>query len=378
MCRGLSILFIAIVFVVSHSNGQPVQERYLSPDGKYAIEIVGNGTGFFIGNDGWILTCNHVVSGADRVEIMISTGKTSQGAIVDQDPEHDLALLRVQDEAPAVVPIALDQPAVGDEIYTLGFPVPELEGFNPKLTSGIINSLTGARDDPDDLQISAPVQPGNSGGAVISEQGSLVGIASARLKEGVFLEQTDVLPQNVNYAKKASLALALIKSHGISPEVTLFQTKKEAFHNLSKATVFILVYSRASTPSESPSLIAPGQNEQESKNRIAGMVRKFVAASSSGTSLPSPASFYADEVFYDGKAVKREFIRQELEAYYRKWPQRSYTLISGPFVDHPQTQEDSTVTYEISFLVRNAQRAVQGKAAYQLTVEVKGGRAVDD
>jgi hypothetical protein len=48
---------------------------------------------------------------------------------------------------------------------TLGFPVPSIEGFNPKLTDGIISSLTGLRDDPDDIQITTPVQPGNSGGA---------------------------------------------------------------------------------------------------------------------------------------------------------------------------------------------------------------------
>jgi hypothetical protein len=126
----------------------PASTKRISPEIAGEV-LVGNGTGFFVGKRGWILTCYHVVSAADQLQVLISNRQILRCTIVDKDSEHDLALLRVQDGAPAVVPIALDQPALGDDIYTLGFPVPELEGFNPKLTSGIINSLTGPLDDPD-------------------------------------------------------------------------------------------------------------------------------------------------------------------------------------------------------------------------------------
>lgn len=237
----------------------PLRFQALFPPPEIAPEgLVGSGTGFFVGKQGWILTCNHGINDADQVKVVISNGETLLAAVVDKDAKHDLALLRVQREAPAVVPVLLDQSfldqsaALGDEIYTLGFPDPELEGFNPKLTSGIINSRTGPADDPDYLQISAAVQPGNSGGAVIAEQGYLVGIVSGKLKEGVFLKETDVLPQNLNYASKASLARTLLEDQNVALETTVFQTKKEAIPNLEKATVLILVYRSSESSRQSP------------------------------------------------------------------------------------------------------------------------------
>src|SRR5258707_14578873 len=99
------------------------------------------------------------------------------------------------------VPMVYDgDPDLGDRIYTLGFPVPYIEGFNPKLTAGIINSLTGMEDDQDTLQINAQTSPGNSGGAVISERGILVGVVSSTVTPEFFREHTGAFPQNVNYA----------------------------------------------------------------------------------------------------------------------------------------------------------------------------------
>jgi serine protease Do len=162
--------------------------------------------------DGWILTCNHVVSQADQIKVLVSTGETLPAVRVEQDPEHDLALLRIQVHTPAVVPISFDESvALGDEIYTLGLPVPNLQGFNPKITSRIISSLTGLMDNPDLVQISVPIQPGNSGGAVISGQGYLLGIVSSTVKPKAFVATTDTLPQNVNYAIKTGPVQRLLE-----------------------------------------------------------------------------------------------------------------------------------------------------------------------
>lgn len=88
------------------------------------MNLAGYGTGFFVQKDGWILTCLHVVREADHINVLISTGETLSAAIVEQDPEHDLALLWIRGHAPAVVPISFNENiALGDEIYTLGFPV---------------------------------------------------------------------------------------------------------------------------------------------------------------------------------------------------------------------------------------------------------------
>jgi S1-C subfamily serine protease len=206
--------------------------------------LTGYGTGFFVHNDGWILTCNHVVSNAELIKVLVSTGETFPAVCIEQDPEHDLALLRISGHAPAVVPIpALQTITLGDEIYTLGFPVPQLQGFNPKLTSGIVSSLTGLMDNPYVAQITIPIQPGNSGGAVISEQGCLIGIASSSVKSKTFVELTGSFPQNINYAIKAEPVQLLLDRQKIVPESSRLESRQVAIQNLTKSTVLILTYS---------------------------------------------------------------------------------------------------------------------------------------
>jgi S1-C subfamily serine protease len=205
--------------------------------------LAGYGTGFFVHNDGWILTCYHVVSDADLIKVLLSTGETLPAVGVERDTEHDLALLRISGYAPAIVPFSVDESiALGDEIYTLGFPVPNLQGFNAKLASGIISSLTGLMDVPYVVQISAPIQPGNSGGAVISDRGCLIGVASSTVKPKDFLARSGTLPQNINYAIRTDPALRLLERRKVDPGITNFESKKLAIQNLTKATVLILVY----------------------------------------------------------------------------------------------------------------------------------------
>ncbi len=84
--------------------------------------------------------------------------------------------------------------------------------MEPKLTDGRINSLAGALDDPRHFQISVAVQPGNSGGPLVSSFGNVIGIVVARLSDSATLEATGALPQNVNYAIKSAYALTLLES----------------------------------------------------------------------------------------------------------------------------------------------------------------------
>ena len=76
---------------------------------------------------------------------------------------------------------------LGDMVVTVGFPDVSLQGFAPKLAKGEIASLSGSADDPRYFQISVPVQPGNSGGALVDERGNVIGIVSAKLDAGAAL-----------------------------------------------------------------------------------------------------------------------------------------------------------------------------------------------
>ena len=85
-------------------------------------------------------------------------------------------------------------------------------GSRPKLAKGEIASLSGAGDDPRYFQISVPVQPGNSGGALVDERGNVVGVVSAKLSTPAALASSGSLPENVNYAVKSSFLLGLLES----------------------------------------------------------------------------------------------------------------------------------------------------------------------
>ena len=140
----------------------------------------GTGTGFFITEDGYLFTSGHVVADAAQIRLVTSKGIIS-AKVVQVDAANDLALLKA-DGRFAPLPIASSRSvALGGTVATVGFPDIGLQGFAPKLAKGEIASLSGAGDDPRYFQISVPVQPGNSGGALVDERGNVIGIVSAKL-----------------------------------------------------------------------------------------------------------------------------------------------------------------------------------------------------
>ena len=162
-----------------------------------------SGTGFFVTEDGYLITNLHVVSGATTCMVKTRQGKLP-ARVVKRDEKNDLALLKVVGNFSAL-PVGNSQQAkLGDAVFTIGFPNMDVQGIEPKLTRGDINSLAGIKDDPRHFQISVPVQPGNSGGPLVDAAGNVVGVVTMRLGDWRTLKLTGALPQNVNYAVKSS------------------------------------------------------------------------------------------------------------------------------------------------------------------------------
>ncbi len=163
------------------------------------------------------------------------------------DAANDLALLKAVG-AFKPLPIAASRTVkLGGTVATVGFPDIGLQGFAPKLTNGKIASLAGAADDPRYFQISLPVQPGNSGGALVDARGNVVGIVSAKLDTKIALDSTGALPENVNYAVKSSLLLSFLESvPEVSAKLKDPLTAERKFEDVVKsaqdAAVLVLVY----------------------------------------------------------------------------------------------------------------------------------------
>src|SRR5262245_2866545 len=136
---------------------------------------------------------------------------------------------------------------LGNTVATVGFPNPGLQGFAPKLTRGEIGSLAGLQDDARYFQISVPVQPGNSGGALVDEHGNVIGVVSAKLSAKTALLTSGALPENVNYAVKSSFLLGFLEAvpevAAKLPEPNTTNIKfDDVVQRAQKASALVLVY----------------------------------------------------------------------------------------------------------------------------------------
>jgi S1-C subfamily serine protease len=167
--------------------------------------------------------------------------------ILAVDKLNDLALLKVKDpigEMPAAPLAPSAKMKLGQTVFTLGFPNSDLQGFNVKMTKGEISSTTGLQDDPRQFQISVPLQPGNSGGALFDDQGNIIGIVVAKLSESVAKKYTGNTPENVNYAVKSSYVFPLIeqsKTQLNSPIEGPVPKLEDVVERIKDACVMVLV-----------------------------------------------------------------------------------------------------------------------------------------
>jgi serine protease Do len=162
------------------------------------------GTGFFVTNDGYIVTAFHVVRDRKEVRVRVQGDLAWQIAdVVNVDEARDLALLHVTRVTKPLVIVDSDEVPVGLEAYVLGFPQVGLQGATLKITQGIISGDEGPRGLQRLFQLSAAIQKGNSGGPVIGPDGKLLGVVQSKLDALKIAEKTGDLSQNVNYAIKA-------------------------------------------------------------------------------------------------------------------------------------------------------------------------------
>src|SRR6266542_4200866 len=208
-----------------------------------------SGSGFFITEDGYLITNQHVAGNGAQVRLVTTAGLIS-AKVVKVDAANDLALLKAEGRFEPLAIASSRTVKSGATVATVGFPNIGLQGFAPKFAKGEIASLSGASDDPRYFQISVPVQPGNSGGALVDEHGNVVGVVLAKLSARAALATSGALPENVNYAVKSSFLLSFLES---VPEVSArlkepksLQTATPKFEDVvrsaEQAAVLVLVY----------------------------------------------------------------------------------------------------------------------------------------
>lgn len=178
-----------------------------------------SGSGIVLSKNGIIATNFHVIDGATKIDVLVNRNgivKTYKAKILLSDKTNDLSLLKIEDPSftPfASIPYTINTKIVdvGTSVFALGYPMSDVLGEEIKLTDGLISSKTGYQGDITTYQISAPIQPGNSGGPLFNKRGELVGITNAGVPDA----------QNVGYAIKISYLKNLVD---VAPETIALPT----------------------------------------------------------------------------------------------------------------------------------------------------------
>lgn len=207
-------------------------------------EYVSSGSGFFISSNGLIATNYHVIEDANGIDVLVKRNgsvKTYQAKVLVSDKVNDLSILKITDPTftsmPAL-PYAVKTSIidVGTSVFALGYPLSSVLGEEIKATDGIISSKTGYQGDVVTYQISAPIQPGNSGGPLFDKYGNIVGITNAgipgaenvgyAIKTSYLRNLTDCAPTTIRLPSNNSISgLSLPeKIKRVSPYIVLIKT----------------------------------------------------------------------------------------------------------------------------------------------------------
>lgn len=184
-------------------------------------QLISSGTGFVVSTDNHVLTNHHVIDGCNRVTFQLRGQVAEEAALLAANLATDLALLLSEGTS--------DSPArfrggatvrLGEELVVYGFPLLGDLSSQGNLTNGIVSALSGLDDDLSRMQMTAQIQPGNSGGPVMDRHGNIVGVVVETANDEYFREQRGTVTQNVNFAIRDSMARSFLDTNNVDYTVT--------------------------------------------------------------------------------------------------------------------------------------------------------------
>jgi len=206
----------------------------------------GSGSGIIFTADGLLLTNHHVTSAGSSYTVITSDGQEIPATLVAHDADLDVAVLRLKSRFNSATfknppPLASSAKSKsGEKVFTVGHPLAGLLSSEAKYNEGTISALSGMKDDLHLMQISVPIQPGNSGGPLSNARGEVIGLIVSTINGSALLRQRDIMAQNINFAIKADPIHEFLKSNSIA--VTSYPSPTDPVEHVKAYAVKVLVH----------------------------------------------------------------------------------------------------------------------------------------
>ena len=289
------------------------------------------GTAFFVAPN-LLVTNDHVVKKCGNDIQVRYPEQASHSAIISaRDETNDLALLRTDMSSLAVVTFRFG-PRLGEPVASYGFPYAGLLSSSGNFTLGNVTSLSGINDDSRFLQISTPVQPGNSGGPLLDMSGNVTGVVEGQLNAIAMMQVGGSVPQNINFAIQAPIVVNFLSAKGVTPKldssgvgVRRDLPASDVADIAKKFTVQIYCQTGAAKTSERAAPVPKSPVtaiEQQAKEFVLFVQARW--SKPNAEALAGLDAEYEDEVMYYGKMTKKDAVIKEKQAFVRRFPSREY------------------------------------------------------
>ncbi|MCR4299384.1 MAG: trypsin-like peptidase domain-containing protein [Gallionella sp.] len=199
---------------VLQREGESAADAGGAASGGGPLAKKGTGTAFVVSTEGYAVTNHHVVAGCKELRVQ---GRSDSIQLITRDAVSDLALLKMPGETRAVATLAPDPASLrqGQDIVVFGFPLDSVLSSGGNLTPGVVSAITGLGNNSNQIQITAPIQPGSSGSPVMDKKGHVVGVVSMKLSDSAMAKATGSLPQNVNFAISGQTLKAFLDANRV-------------------------------------------------------------------------------------------------------------------------------------------------------------------
>ena len=176
-----------------------------------------SGTGFFINDKGSIVTNAHVVKGCQTIAVKSRDLGVYTASVITADAKNDIAVLQLEKfDKKSTYPALNYRARLGESSYVFGYPLTGVLSDTGNFTTGSVSSLQGIGNNSALLQISTPIQPGNSGGPVLDDKGNLIGIVVGKYNALKNIAETKDIAQNVNFAIKSQILDGVLQAININ------------------------------------------------------------------------------------------------------------------------------------------------------------------